>query len=65
MESNTINEAGASQEEQVRARSRTRRPLFHLKSFLQHVDPWTVSGGADGKIDYDKLIQQASHGAAT
>jgi hypothetical protein len=24
----------------------------------QHVDPWNVSGGADGKIDYNKLVEQ-------
>lgn len=24
----------------------------------QHIDPWTVSGGADGKIDYNKLLLQ-------
>ncbi len=26
----------------------------------QHIDPWTVTGGADGKIDYNKLLEQVS-----
>jgi hypothetical protein len=25
---------------------------------LQVITPWDVSGGADGKVDYDKLISQ-------
>ena len=30
----------------------------------QHIDPWTVSGGADGKIDYNKLLEQVRHACA-
>jgi len=29
------------------------------------VDPWTVSGGADGKIDYNKLLEQFGCSALT
>ena len=28
---------------------------------LQVVTPWDVSGGKDGKIDYDKLVNEVSH----
>jgi hypothetical protein len=27
---------------------------------LQVITPWDVSGGADGKVDYDKLIREVS-----
>ena len=27
---------------------------FHLL-FVQHITPWDVKGGSDGKIDYNKL----------
>eukprot|EP00967_Tisochrysis_lutea_P130710 scaffold226480_cov15-Tisochrysis_lutea.AAC.1 len=27
---------------------------------LQHVDPWNVQGGEDGRIDYNKLVEQVS-----
>lgn len=30
---------------------------------LQVITPWDVSGGADGKVDYDKLIREVSHPA--
>ncbi len=29
-----------------------------LPTRVQHVDPWSVQGGADGKIDYNKLVEQ-------
>jgi hypothetical protein len=29
-----------------------------LPCAAQHVDPWSVQGGADGKIDYNKLVEQ-------
>lgn len=25
---------------------------------VQQIDPWSVSAGADGKIDYNKLLEQ-------
>ena len=41
------------------------RPAAHLppppnnsNSNNQVITPWDVTGGADGKVDYDKLIQQ-------
>ena len=30
-------------------------------SALQEVTPWDVKGGADGRIDYDKLSRDVSH----
>lgn len=33
-------------------------PTPHAVWTLQHVDPWNVQGGADGKIDYNKLVEQ-------
>lgn len=27
---------------------------------LQVITPWDVSGGSDGKIDYDKLIREVT-----
>ncbi len=27
---------------------------------LQVITPWDVSGGADGKVDYEKLIREVS-----
>uniref|UniRef100_A0A7S0YEQ1 Tryptophan--tRNA ligase, cytoplasmic n=1 Tax=Polytomella parva TaxID=51329 RepID=A0A7S0YEQ1_9CHLO len=33
-------------------------PVEAIAGEEQHIDPWTVSGGADGKIDYNKLIEQ-------
>ena len=30
----------------------------------QVIDPWNVSGGADGKIDYNKLLAQVCRQAS-
>jgi hypothetical protein len=32
---------------------------------VQHIDPWNVQGGADGKIDYNKLVEQVGWWHAT
>ena len=35
-----------------------RMPSLVNKPTLQVVTPWVVTGGSDGKIDYDKLIEK-------
>ena len=37
---------------------RGRHKILVPRPFLQHIDPWNVQGGADGKIDYNKLVEQ-------
>lgn len=32
--------------------------LILLAHAAQVIDPWSVSGGADGRIDYNKLLEQ-------
>lgn len=61
----------ASDEEQVRLKYESRysacahdfNPGFSTgrrmgNASVQVVDPWSVSGGADGRIDYNKLLEQ-------
>jgi hypothetical protein len=36
----------------------------HTRVRTQVITPWDVSGGADGKVDYDKLIREVSGGEA-
>jgi hypothetical protein len=35
-----------------------------LVSINQVITPWDVQGGADGKVDYNKLIEQVTTAAA-
>lgn len=50
------------------ARTQAFRDIYHAAAAFttlpchtsQHVDPWNVTGGTDGKIDYNKLVEQVS-----
>lgn len=35
-------------------------PERHPSALLQVITPWDVAGGADGKVDYNKIVSDVS-----